>query len=217
MEIKFEQQGLLYVAEFEVASNCNLHIERESRGAFTIAQRGTKQGKYAYISDENYDDRTIIDVDMLGNIYPKYIKITSASRPTYAEVNFAEQGGGSGGGEYEDPNSEYYIEYLDFTNVEMSETIEGLSHIFAFVVFALTAKAVTDSGIGTIPQFSALNIAEGTPEKIIGLSLMPNLKMMNELTGIGSFKEVLELMPELKVLYDQAQKITKEEFFNTNV
>lgn len=195
MEIKFEQQGLLYVAEFEVASNCNLHIERESRGAFTIAQRGTKQGKYAYIADENYDDRTIIDVDMLGNIYPKYIKITSASKPTYAEVNFAEQGGGSGGIDPNDPESEYFTEYFLWSSIP--------THLRDLM--SQTCVLVKDSNsimFGRNPN---------SWDNSTAIAIMPNYKIIYN--GMYTLKEIL-LNTGLLETYNVFPRITKEEFYN---
>lgn len=201
MEIKFEQQGLLYVAEFEVASNCNLHIERESRGAFTIAQRGTKQGKYAYITDENYDDRTIIDVDMLGNIYPKYIKITSVSKPTYAEVNFAEQGGGSGDGGS--------IEYYKIDENFLSSIDEQKASIFMFFPCFLNK----DSEVTSFTMLY-LNSSDTTLTEILtssqGIALFTDVEMMSN-GDILTFNNLAEL---LGIDISKWQKITKEEFYN---
>jgi hypothetical protein len=210
MEIKFEQQGLLYVAEFEVASNCNLHIERESRGAFTIAQRGTKQGKYAYITDENYDDRTTIDVDMLGNLYPKYIRVTSVSKPTYAEVNFAEEGGGSGD-----------ITYFDLTDILSSgfNILDAIDYLGGM----LKAKVTNISG--------ATNIEKGDviifPSPMI-YKLLPDMSL--EPMGVGVClsdmiciqKQTFTVEEVLKELlttefFDRIPRITKEEFYNLNV
>jgi hypothetical protein len=191
MEIKFEQQGLLYVAEFEVASNCNLHIERESRGAFTIAQRGTKQGKYAYITDENYDSRTTIDVDMLGNIYPKYIKITSASKPTYAEVNFAGEGGG-GGVDPNDPESEFFIEYFN-----ISDFPQGFENIVKF--FTFLCKMDNSINFGFVDGATAV-------------AVLPNLQVAASGVTI-SLKEAATASGLLDI-YNSVPRITKEEFYN---
>lgn len=207
MEIKFEQQGLLYVAEIEVASNCNLHIERESRGAFTIAQRGTKQGKYAYITDENYDNRTIIDVDMLGNIYPKYIKITSVSRPTYAEVNFAEQGGGgnSGGGN---------IEYYKIDENLLSSFDDDTVNIFTMFPTMLNMDA-PDSGL----------MVASTSMFLWSFSVQSLLEILQASQGIAIYTDVSVGMAFQEVTFNDYiamenidtsnwQKITKEEFYN---
>jgi hypothetical protein len=214
MEIKFEQQVLLYVAEFKVASNCNLHIERESRGAFTIAQRGTKQGKYAYITDENYDTRTIIDVDMLGNIYPKYIKITSVSKPTYAEVNFAGEGGNS-----DDGGSIGYYK-IDENFLSLFEEEESLAS--AFDMFPILLKSIIptegtliaslgvfrdpDSTNNTITTLEALSAAQG-----IAIFTDVKLSIFDELITTKKYIE------ELGIDTSKWQKITEEEFYNLEV
>ena len=189
MEIKFEQQGLLYVAEFEVAQDCNLHIERESRGAFTIAQRGTKQGKYAYITEENYDDRTIIDVDMLGNIYPKYIKITSASRPTYAEVNFAEEGGGS---------SEGGVKYTYYDITSLSDENKSIMVMCAYLVKGSTiffASEYFDSNTEDIPT---------------AVSVDKSLKLYID-DDLVTVEDLLIYIP------NTLHEITEEEFYNLKI
>lgn len=212
MEIKFEQQGLLYVAEFEVASNCNLHIERESRGAFTIAQRGTKQGKYAYITDENYDDRTIIDVDMLGNIYPKYIKITSASKPTYAEVNFAEQGGGgnSGGGGG--------FTYFDVSGIDLNspigDIITNVSIVKVIVKTGMPEMGVNEGDILILPimYFIELCSALSLTTIAFGVALQERVVVLGQSSTLE--ENIKNDIGE--EAYNSLPRITKEEFYNLN-
>jgi hypothetical protein len=207
MEIKFEQQGLLYVAEFEVASNCNLHIERESRGAFTIAQRGTKQGKYAYITDENYDDRTIIDVDMLGNIYPKYIKITSVSKPTYAEVNFGEEGGGSGddGG----------LTYFDLSGISIDDIIAAAMN--ASIVKSISATDAPDMGVnaGDIIILPIMHFMDlGQPLSLTPIAIGIALQEREIFMGLSTTIEDLVKNEIGDEVYNSIPRITKEEFYN---
>jgi hypothetical protein len=212
MEIKFEQQGLLYVAEFEVASNYSLHIERESRGAFTIAQRGTKQGKYAYITDENYDSRTTIDVDMLGNIYPKYIKITSVSKPTYAEVNFAEQGGGGNSGDGGDGNITFYdVSTIPSTYLESLEPFALLGK-YSGTMNGQTLKAIETPKVMSV-YAPTLNITNVTC-LAIGLNLDMQITNPNTLQ-IQTTAEVLELAGAGELL-SQLTVISKEDFYNIN-
>lgn len=208
MEIKFEQQGLLYVAEFEVASNCNLHIERESRGAFTIAQRGTKQGKYAYITDENYDDRTIIDVDMLGNIYPKYIKITSVSKPTYAEVNFAEQGGGGNSGD-----DMIYKDVRSFNNARLL----NIAPLIKALVITNDSVSPNETGIYAGPSSfiynntgSYLNIVK----EIYAIGFNPKDTLYFDGIVCNFDDSLKQLSEELYTALMACPDITKEQFYN---
>jgi hypothetical protein len=200
MEIKFEQQGLLYVAEFEVASNCNLHIERESRGAFTIAQRGTKQGKYAYITDENYDSRTTIDVDMLGNLYPKYIRVTSVSKPTMAEVNFGEESGGSGDGE----DIVYYRATVDYIE-KIADDIGLLASLFKVMS--------TDYGILIGPLAIVGSYINETGSNILGIKL--NYSNFVRLPGNENTINLETILNSQGITRSMLQPyvITKEEFY----
>lgn len=200
MELTFENLNGLYVAEFEVTSNCNIHIERERRGGFTISQRGTKQGKYAYIADENYDDRTTIDVDMLGNIYPKYIKITSASKPTYAEVNFAEEGGGSGGEERR------YL-YKDISQLNSSD----YGAIVNFATLIKKEKSETDSQIEILPALYGVGNWGNEKAFALGFNLNEKYYFEGYETGIEPLLE--QLKPMLGGFFD-APELTEEEFYN---
>lgn len=89
MEIKFNQVGNLWVAEFEVTSDFNLHIERDAEGKLDIYQK-TAGNQYEYIYDIGYlNNRMVYDSDFTALIYPKYIKIKSAVKPIVAIVTFA--------------------------------------------------------------------------------------------------------------------------------
>lgn len=195
MEIKFEKIDSVYVAEFEITSNCNIHIEREDLGMFTIESRGSKSGKYVPMENGYYGDKYVIDVDMLGNIYPKYIKITSASKPTYAEVNFAEQGGGSGGIDPNDPESEYFTEYFLWSSIP--------THLRDLM--SQTCVLVKDSNsimFGRNPN---------SWDNSTAIAIMPNYKIIYN--GMYTLKEIL-LNTGLLETYNVFPRITKEEFYN---
>ena len=86
--IKFTKDSSgVYVAEFQVTDDFNLHIEREQSGYLIVNQRTTAEGKYDSIRDGsfNYGD-PVVDIDFTGVIYPKYIQVISKVEPTYAEV-----------------------------------------------------------------------------------------------------------------------------------
>lgn len=208
MEITFELIDGLYTAEFEVKSNCNIHVEREGKGPFFILQRGTKTGKYAVVSEEDYNKLTI-DVDMLGNIYPKYIKITSVSKPTYAEVNFAEEDGGSGNGGS--------IEYYKIDENFLSSINEGNES--AFAMFPSLVKANTSSIgilIASLTMFNMMN-TEITITEILtssqGIAVFTDVKIVYD-SMILTFNDFIEIAG---LDNSKWQKITKEEFYNLEV
>jgi hypothetical protein len=89
MELNFTKIDNLWVAEFEVNGNVNLHIERAEGGYLSIGQR-TAGNNYAYIADaQQLDSKLTIDEDIQGVIYPKNIKVASAVKPTVAIVTEA--------------------------------------------------------------------------------------------------------------------------------
>lgn len=101
MELTFIKQGDKYVAEFEVTSDFNLHIERDVKegGFLFVNQRTSKEGQYDSVGGAsfNYGD-PVVDIDFTGLVYPKYIQVISKVLPTKAEVTVSE-GGSVGYGE----------------------------------------------------------------------------------------------------------------------
>lgn len=208
MEIKFEKLNGLYVAEFEATSDFNLHIERNQRGAFTIAQRGTKQGKYAYITDENYDDRVTIDVDMLGEIYPKYIKVTSVTEPTYAEVNMKSEGGGESGSK-----EVIYFTVDDFTSVNFVDLGRLASTIKIKLSDSSSASAFGNPGDIVIIRPIDLGMS-GTEigDKKVAVAFIPELKLFS-INYTGTFKDIAN-----EVLggdfFNFTTEITEDEYYD---
>ena len=204
MEIKFEKLNGIYVAEFEITSNCNIHIEREELGMFTIESRGSKSGKYVPMENGYYGDKYIIDVDMLGSIYPKYIKVTSTSMPTYAEVNFAEEGGSGNSG---DGGS---IEYYKIDENFLSTIDEQNASIF--VVFPCFLNK--DAEVTSLTMLY-LASSDTPPTEILtssqGIALFPDVEILTAEDGIFTFNDMVEM---LGIDISKWQKITKEEFYN---
>lgn len=95
MELTFIKQGDKYVAEFEVTSDFNLHIERDVKegGFLFVNQRTSKEGQYDSVrgASFNYGD-PVVDIDFTGMIYPKYIQVVSKVLPTMAVVTVGEGG-----------------------------------------------------------------------------------------------------------------------------
>lgn len=89
-ELSFVKEGSKYVAEFEAASDFNLHIERNDRGFLYVEQRTSPNGKYDSVQGANFAHSDgVIDIDFAAVIYPKYIKVVSEVEPIMGVVTFA--------------------------------------------------------------------------------------------------------------------------------
>lgn len=91
MDLTFTQQGNSFVAEFEATADFNIHLERDRGGVFRVYQR-TAGSQYALVDelDKVYTQyKGIVDYDFAGVIFPKMIKVVSATEPSLAVVTFA--------------------------------------------------------------------------------------------------------------------------------
>lgn len=89
MELSFVKEGGKYSAEFEVTADFNLHIERDTNGFLFVQQRTASSGQYDSIQGVNFAPNDIvIDIDFVGVVYPKWIKVVSEVEPTVAVVTF---------------------------------------------------------------------------------------------------------------------------------
>lgn len=88
MELTFQKSADRWIAEFEAHADFNLHLEGVLGGAVSIFQRGTASGGYAYVNDATpiSSYANVYDYDFTGVVYPKFIKVSCASEPTFAEV-----------------------------------------------------------------------------------------------------------------------------------
>lgn len=89
MDLTFTKSGSAYVATFDAATGFNLHLEGGSN--LSVSQRTSPSGQYVPIkgmSDYAFDK--VIDLDFTGGLFPKSIKVISATEPTMAVVTFAE-------------------------------------------------------------------------------------------------------------------------------
>lgn len=88
MTLEFIQVGNKFVAEFKTEADFNLHVEKEN-GELSVWQTTVEGGKYDVVKTAAPLDK-VVDIDFVGVIYPKYIKVTCASLPTMAVVTFNE-------------------------------------------------------------------------------------------------------------------------------
>jgi hypothetical protein len=90
MNLTFVKNGNVWTAEFSATNSFNLHIERNGIGDISLYQK-TSGNNYGYV--EGFDvlrHQNVVDVDFVGGIFPKSIKVISATQPTMAVVTFAE-------------------------------------------------------------------------------------------------------------------------------
>lgn len=88
MNLTFTQEADFWVSEFTAAADFNLHIEK-GEGSIYIYQRTTSEGEYDYVramGSSTYDK--VVDIDFVGVVYPKWIKVVSYAEPTMAVVTF---------------------------------------------------------------------------------------------------------------------------------
>lgn len=89
MELTFSKVGGRYEAEFQATNDFNLHVERVKSGSIKIYQRGSANGQYASESSwADHNAEAVVDNDYQMLVYPKFIKIVSASEVFSAEVTF---------------------------------------------------------------------------------------------------------------------------------
>lgn len=90
--ITFSKVGDAYEATFEAGSNFALHIERAEAGLLSMGITSVEGTDYANVEDfpERARYMRVFDYEFAGIVFPKYIKVTSATQPTSAAVTFAE-------------------------------------------------------------------------------------------------------------------------------
>ena len=88
MELTFQKSADRWIAEFEASADFNLHIEGVVEGNVSLFQRGTASGAYAYVKGATPSPSysRCYDYDFTSLVYPKFIKVSCATEPTYAEV-----------------------------------------------------------------------------------------------------------------------------------
>lgn len=88
MELTFSQSNKVWIAEFEVTSDFNLHIEK-GWGSLHVLQTTMQGGRYDNVDalQMSVEDGTM-DKDVTALVYPKWIKIESRTeKAPYAIVS----------------------------------------------------------------------------------------------------------------------------------
>ena len=90
MDLSFEKIENAWVAEFEVNSDFNLHLEREKTGFLEIEQRGCPEGEFERVyKGGGIFAGKVYDRDFGALVYPKWIKGTSGVEVTKGIVTEA--------------------------------------------------------------------------------------------------------------------------------
>ena len=86
-EIQFTKQGGSWVAQFKAEKDFALHIERAEAGPMSMEQ-STTGTQYAAVRDfpQSSHYALTFDAECPVEIAPKFIRVYSATEPTYAEV-----------------------------------------------------------------------------------------------------------------------------------
>lgn len=85
MELTFNKTNEGYVSEFEILNDVNLHIEKDTISTLKLYQK-TAGTKYSLVVDTDLTRQTTDDIDIIGSIYPKWIKVVSMVKPTLAII-----------------------------------------------------------------------------------------------------------------------------------
>lgn len=88
MRLNFVHKDNVWVTEFSVSADYNLHIEGVAEGDVRIYQSGVEGAKHALVRGAtlypSYGE--VYDMDFSALLYPKYIRVECATEPTMAEV-----------------------------------------------------------------------------------------------------------------------------------
>lgn len=85
MEITFEKVNNEYIAEFEITTYSNLHIEKKCASSTKLYQR-TNGGGWDLVDEAKNMQGAVDDFDLSALVYPKFIKVVCNAEPLYAEV-----------------------------------------------------------------------------------------------------------------------------------
>ena len=217
MELNFNKEGNVWVADFEATSDFNLHLERSDDGLIKVMQRGTTEGEYvdSFITSGDNQMKNF-DCDFAALVYPKYIKVISGTEVITASVNFNE-GGGSGSGSG-DQLSYYRVNSNDDSyNTDRLNSVNG---------FCLMKGIPSDTGsiydgdmCITVPD----TIANWSSIIAVCAPASP-MKFKDKIINYGDWKRNyaennVTIWPELSIEqvlndYKFLEPITKEQFYN---
>lgn len=197
----------VYVAEFKATGPFSLHIERRESGRITVYQKSYENGKYATVKNVDIAPQdTIIDAEVPGGVFPKWIKIKSSSAVEVAEVTFeGEQSGGGAG-------TESTMEYLDVSGVSDASTLLILKQTAQSVKWRSTAES--NAGVITIAPYGF--VAPGSVNGVESAEYLAAAIDLEQLVVIPGFglNEPSPLSTLIGSTLAAIPRITKEQFYN---
>jgi len=199
----------VYVAEFKATGPFSLHIERRESGRITVYQKSYENGKYATVKNVDIAPQdTIIDAEVPGGVFPKWIKIKSSSEVEVAEVTFESESSGGGAGEST-------MEYLDISGVSDASTLLVLKQVSQSLKWKSTAESdagaivISPYGLFSPPTTNGVEQAEFLAAAIdLELLIFHPSAGTNELTPLSTF------ISAFGVDLSSLPRITKEQFYN---
>lgn len=196
----------VYVAEFKATGPFSLHIERRESGRITVYQKSYENGKYATVKNVDIAPQdTIIDAEVPGGVFPKWIKIKSSSEVEVAEVTFEDEQSGGGAGNSGGGGENTY-EYIELTKPEgwVGDDFYGTVVTPLLMLCALLGKVEINGNMVIVAPYM-IGIQQLTP---IAIAYDPNMLVQAD-TGPMKVSELLQMfdIPDLPHL-------TKEQFYN---
>lgn len=90
MTLEFIKKGDLYVAEFKAEGPFALHLEVPEVGHLEVRQTSVEGSGYALVSEMPASDSyaPVVDRQFVGDCWPLWIQVETASAPTMAVVTF---------------------------------------------------------------------------------------------------------------------------------
>lgn len=207
MTLSFTLEDGLFVAEFEATSRFNLHLERPASGSIYMKQKTVKDGSYVIVKDFgwNRDGDLIIDADCgQGAVYPKWIRIESAVKPSVAEVTFEdEQSGGGAGSE----SGGVKFRYFDPNKLTSTTTQVVVANYTGLIQATKNDGTKTIACLGTMLTNATIT---PTPKMI---AVITDTKVILEGGELSTFEEACAIFNITEEELSVAE-ITKEQFYN---
>jgi len=205
-----------YVAEFKATGPFSLHIERRGSGRITVYQKSYENGKYATVKNVDIAPQdTIIDAEVPGGVFPKWIKIKSSSEVEVAEVTFESESSGGGAGTADSGDWEYY----DVSSTVGSSDNRDISMYGAYLS-GLLKMVEYRNGVMTPRSIGPAIYAYAASDYEFYSQIAINMATLcMDLNGSYTLREAIEQNPnsELAATYSAISafpRITKEQFYN---
>jgi hypothetical protein len=90
MDLVFNEKDGGWEVEFEATGNFSLRVTKEGEGDVSLYQRSVAEGDYDFTARLNRSSRDrVIDRQIVGAVFPVWIRVRSSVKPTTGVVTFA--------------------------------------------------------------------------------------------------------------------------------